>query len=155
MSGPELVAAYNKMAKANIKKFKDRATGLKRIAEFEKNGVAVVAPAAAKAPAKAAKEKVTKEPASASANKLAAEFGARPGSFREKLLIALDDHYGKSVALPVLLKAVYGSQNTENVGALGMVIKGALKTIEKNSLPYLLVKEKNAAKEVTYCLCPN
>ncbi len=53
-----------------------------------------------------------------------------------------------------LLKSVYGSKNTENAGALTMVIKGAQTMIDKNKLPYLLKKEKNEAKEVSHGLYP-
>lgn len=151
MTGPELVEAYNKRSgKPPIKKFKDKATGLAAMAKLdtEKAAIKKVAPATPKA------TKAAKEPKEASANKLAAEFGCRVGSFREKLIIALDDNYKKFVKTEDLLKAVYGSKNNENTGALTMVIKGAQTMIDKNKLPYELKKEKNDAKEISYGLWP-
>lgn len=149
MSGPELVAAYNKKSgKPPIKKFKDKATGLAAMAKLMSK------PSAATAPLSEIVRKVKPEPKEGSANKLAAEFGARVGSFREKLLIALDENYKKMVPVPELLKATYGSKNIENAGALTMVLKGAQTMIEKNELPYTLKKEKNEAKEISYGLFP-
>lgn len=152
MSLVELANAYNKISgKEPIKKFKDKATGLKRMAELQS------AKAAAKAVAPKLSEVVRRPkpaPKEGSANKRAAEFSARVGSFREKLLIALDESFKKMIPELELLKAVYGSKNTENAGALTMVIKGAQTTIEKNKLPYALKKEKNEAKEISYGLFP-
>lgn len=153
MSLVELAEAYNKVSgKEPIKKFKDKATGLKRMAEIQ------TAKAAAKQVAAANKSDVVrkpkKEPKEGSENKRAAEFGCRVGSFREKLIIALDENYRKMIPELDLLKAVYGSKNTENSGALGMVWKGAQTMIEKNKLPYELKKEKNDAKEVSFGLFP-
>ena len=159
MTGPELVAAYNKISgKPPIKKFKDKATGLAAMAKAQsaKAAAATVKSVAASTAGKLSEvvRKPKTAPKEGSANKLAAEFGARVGSFREKLLIALDDHYKKMVPELDLLKAVYGSKNTENSGALTMVIKGAQTMIEKNKLPYNLKKEKNEDKEVSFGLFP-
>lgn len=150
MSGPELVEAYNKVSgKPPIKKFKDKATGLAAMAKIESEKANRKKMSAAKGNGSA---KAPKEP---SANKLAAEFDARPGSFREKLLIAFDDNYRKFVKTKDLLKAVYGSMNLENTGALTMVIKGAQTTIEKKKLGYELRKEKDAdTKDISYGLWP-
>lgn len=136
MTGPELVEAYNKKSgKDPIKKFKDKATGLAAMAKLQ----------SAKPSAKLSDvvRKAAKAPKEGSENKRAAEFGARVGSYREKLIIALDASFKKMVPTEELLKAVYGSKNTENTGALTMVLKGAQTMIEKNKLPYLLKKEKN------------
>ncbi|HEX2614984.1 MAG TPA: hypothetical protein VHL10_05785 [Nitrososphaera sp.] len=148
MSGPELVAAYNKVSgKPPIKKFKDKATGLAAMAKIETEKAARKKISAAKG------DKKPSAPKEASANKLAAEFGARVGSFREKLLIAFDENYRKLVKTEDLLKAVYGSKNNENTGALTMVIKGAQTTIEKNKLAYELRKEKSEGV-ISYGLWP-
>ena len=53
-----------------------------------------------------------------------------------------------------LLKAVYGSKNNENTGALTMVLKGAQAMIEKNKLPYILKKEKDDAGKISHGLFP-
>lgn len=156
MNLAEMATAYNKISgKEPIKKFKDKATGLKRLAELtsKKNAEATVKKVAVatagklsdvvRKPQKAAKE--------GSENKRAAEFGARVGSFREKLIIALDESFKKQVKLEDLLKAVYGSKNNENAGALTMVLKGAQTTIDKNNLPYTLKKEK-VEGEISYGL---
>lgn len=148
MSGPELVEVYNKISgKPPIKKFKDRATALKRLAELQTAAAKSPPSPAASATSANSAEKI-------SDNKLAAEFGARPGTNRERLLKALDENYKKQVPILDLLKAVYGSKNLENTGALGMVIKGAEGTIKKHKLPYQLKREKNDAKEATIGLHP-
>ncbi len=152
MSGPELVEAYNKKSgKPPIKKFKDKATGLAAMAKLTTEKVAKATAAKVSA---VSKPKTAKEPKEGSTNKLAAEFGARVGSFREKLIIAFDESYRKLIKVEDLLKAVYGSKNNENTGALTMVIKGAQTMIEKNKLPYELKKEKNEAKELSFGLWP-
>lgn len=151
MTAGELVEAYNaKSGKDPIKKFRDRATALARLAALDNEKSQ--AKAATAKPEKNGKGESEQESGGGniSENKLAAEFKARIGSFREKLLIALDNSFGKQVPVAELLKEVYGSKNVDNVGALGMVIKGAMATIKKNKLPYELKKEKNEAKEVSY-----
>lgn len=155
MSLAELATAYNKVSgKEPIKKFKDKATGLKRMAELQSAKTVKTVAAATASKLSDVVRKPKAAPKEGSANKRAAEFGARVGSFREKLLIALDEHFKKMVSELDLLKAVYGSKNTENAGALTMVIKGAQIMIEKNKLPYILKKEKNEAKETSHGLFP-
>lgn len=157
MTPAELVAAYNKISgKPAIKKFRDKATGLARMAELTSKKNAEKATTTVKTVAAATAGKVAKakaEPKEGSTNKRAAEFGARVGSFREKLIIALDESYKKQVKTEDLLKAVYGSKNTENAGALTMVLKGAQIMIEKNKLPYTLKKEK-VEGEISHGLYP-
>ena len=155
MSGPELVAAYNKRSgKPAIKKFKDKATGLAAMAKLDTEKAAA-AKAAKSVSAAGDKPKTEKKEKEGSANKLAAEFKARVGSFREKLIIAFDENYRKFVAVPDLLKAVYGSKNLENTGALTMVVKGAETMITKSKLPYELKKDKNKdTKEISFGLWP-
>jgi hypothetical protein len=157
MNLAELAAAYNKISgKPPIKKFKDKATGLKRMAELKSKPSPVKTEAAVNGVSKLSEvvRKPKKEPKESSANKLAAEFGARVNTNRERLIIALDEHYRKMVSELDLLKAVYGSKNTENSGALGMVFKGMKTMIEKNKLPYVLKEEKNEAKEKSFGLFP-
>ena len=155
MTGPELVEAYNKKSgKPPIKKFKDKATGLAAMAKLTTEAKAT---ATVKSVAVATADKLpkaAKAPKEGSSNKRAAEFGARVGSFREKLIIALDENFKKMIPELDLLKAVYGSKNTENAGALTMVLKGAQIMIDKNKLPYILKKEKNEAKEISHGLYP-
>lgn len=151
MSGPELVEAYNKKSgKPPIKKFKDKATGLAAMAKLATKPSAAAASKSLSETVRRPAPAIVKE---GSTNKLAAEFGARVGSFREKLIIALDESYRKLVPIAELLKAVYGSKNNENTGALTMVIKGAQTMIEKNKLPYVLKKEKNEG-EISFGLWP-
>lgn len=155
MSGPELVEAYNKISgKPPIKKFKDRATALKRLAELQTAAAAKAPPSPSVRATASATAPGTKSTDKTSDNKLAAEFGARSGTNREKLLVALADNFKKQVPVLDLLKAVYGSKNLENTGALGMVLKGAEATIKKHKLPYLVKKEKNDANEPTIGLHP-
>ena len=52
------------------------------------------------------------------------------------------------VALPDLLKAVYGSKNEENRGALLMVMKGLV--IMASAAGYEVKKEKNNEGETTF-----
>lgn len=151
MSLTELAEAYNKISgKEPIKKFKDKATGLKRMAELQ----TAKAAAKAAAPKSDTVRKPKAAPKEGSENKRAAEFGCRVGSFREKLIIALDEHFEKMVSTDDLLKAVYGSKNNENTGALTMVLKGAQAMIEKNKLPYILKKEKDDAGKISHGLFP-
>jgi len=149
MSLTELAEAYNKISgKDPIKKFKDKATGLKRMAEAQSaKAAAAAAKPASDVVRKPKKEKVGSE------NKLAAEFNARVGTNREKVIIALDENFKKQVPINTLLKAVYGSQNQENIGALKMVISGVPIMIDKYKLPYELKKEKVDGTE-TYGLYP-
>jgi hypothetical protein len=75
-----------------------------------------------------------------SGSKLAAEFKARPGTFRRKLLVALEKSFGKQVAISELCMAVYGSDS--KIGPLMMCLNGAILTIVKEGLPYEIKKEK-------------
>lgn len=110
---------------------------------------------AKKAPKAKKVTKTTTKEVAVSSNKRAAEFGCRVGSFREKLLIALDENYRKMVAVPRLLKAVYGSQNIENTGKLNMVLKGALGMITGSKLAYEIKKAKDEeTKEISFGLYP-
>lgn len=216
MSGPQLIAEYNKMAEGSVgyendvkpvKRFKDALSGIKRcealylLIKTSKEGsvatkgedlmttnddetqetvkeenVAVVEKVErkAKVPKKAAtakkaktakkeaapkKAKAAKEKANGSdvkQEKIAVEFGARPNSYREKLLVTLYSNFRKQVPMSQLLKGVYGNMNTENKGALNMVKKGMLETIKKEKLPYQVKKEKNTeTKEISFGLYPN
>lgn len=107
-------------------------------------------------PAKTEKKAVATNGSGVKQEKIAVEFDARAGSYREKLLVTLHNGFRKQVTVNALLKGVYGNMNTENKGALMMVMKGALATIKKNRLPYQIKKEKNAeTKEISFGLYPN
>jgi hypothetical protein len=153
MSLAELATAYNKISgKEPIKKFKDKATGLKRMAELQSAKTVKTVAAATASKLSEVVRKPKAAPKEGSANKRAAEFGCRVGTAREKLVIALDANYKKMVPALDLVKTVYGSKNIEKIGSLDMVVKGAQKMIDKNKLPYILKKEKNEAKEVSHGL---
>jgi hypothetical protein len=137
MNGSQLVAEYNRRASANgakpVKRFATRKAALKRIASL-------------KAPSKAPKEDKR--------SKIGVEFNVRNGTNREKLLEALYGSYKKPMTKRDLLKSVYGSASEDNKGAVQMVMKGLNVMITKGKLPYKIVKEKNAQKEITFALCP-
>lgn len=172
MSGPELVAAYNVMAKSEsgvalmartVNRFPDAKTGIARCEALassirarkaglggtteeatEEDDMAKKAKkTAAKKTAKVKSAKIAKvkavDPKQA---KISVEFGCRYGTNKEKLLLALHEDYRKMVPTAKLLKAVYGSQNTENTGALLMVLQGVTVAIENGKLPYEVRKER-------------
>lgn len=167
MSGPELVAMFNKMAESatgkelgirTVTRFADTQSGIKRCEmlassiKARKSGLAQ----------KGDEDMATKKKAAAPAKKTEAakdngkskivnEFGAK--GVRAKILDAMGSK--KMVPIAALLKAAYGSQNTENKGALMMSIRGAEATIKKNRLPYQIKKEKNPeTKEISLGLYP-
>lgn len=177
MSGAELVSAYNKMAGSaegvalqtrTVTRFADQATAVKRCLALassikaRKEGlkgtsekdVPAAKPVSTAAPAKKPAT-VKKEGAKPVQTGIAAEFEARAGTIREKLLLALHANFKKQVPLNTLLKATYGNLNTENKGALMMSMKGALLTIKNKKLPYEIKKEKvPETKELTFGLYP-
>jgi hypothetical protein len=174
MTGPALVSAYNEMANSALGKelgakpvtrFSDQPAGVKRCLTLassikaRQEGLAAIKPTVVEDTEVTTKAKKVKKvngvsKTSASANKRAAEFGARPGTVREKILIALDDNYRKMVPLKTLLKAAYGRVDDEDKGALSMSLKGANDTIKKGKLPYQIKKAKDEAKEISYGLYP-
>jgi len=183
MKGPQLVAAYNKMAEElklkPVARFSAHPVGVKRCQELaarvKNTPVLELVPPAAIEEAKSTKKEesdVTKKKTTMSAkakakrpaaakksdvpdnrSKIAIEFGARLGTVRQKLLDKLHENYRKMVDQNVLLKACYGSMNIENVGALNMSVKGALKTIKDEKLGYEIRKEKSD-KGVSFGLYP-
>jgi hypothetical protein len=89
------------------------------------------------------------------ATKIAAEFGARPDTLRERLVNALGRRYRKQVASAELVKIVYGSAAKDaSHGSLMMIVKGAQGMIVKRKLPYVIKKERNGAGEITLGLHP-
>jgi hypothetical protein len=99
---------------------------------------------------KVAKVKTPKS-AKKATNGIAAEFGCRAGSIREKLLLAL--HGEKSVMLKHLMAKLYGNQSAEHRGPTIMVLKGLEGMIKKGKLPYSVVKTKDPdTKEISYAL---
>jgi len=89
------------------------------------------------------------------ATKIAAEFGCRPDTLRERLVNALGRRYRKQVASEQLIKAVYGARSKHaSHGSLMMIVKGAQSMIAKRKLPYVIKKERNDAGAITLGLYP-
>lgn len=142
MTGPELVAAFNVMAMSEaglasgvrvVARFPDTATGVKRCETLAKLvGSYSEAPKTATVKPKKISSKVT-EPQQ---RPIAVEFGARNGTNREKLILALHANYRKMVPVNKLAEAVYGAADKHNEGALMMVMKGVYAMIATNKLPY-------------------
>lgn len=79
-------------------------------------------------------------------------FEAREGSKRGTLLATLAEKQGKQVALPTILKALYGSAD-EGRAKLTMVLRGLQASIDKDKLPFAIHKAKNEASgEATFGL---
>ena len=70
-------------------------------------------------------------------------FKARKGTHRYDALACLARNFGKPVSRAKLIAAVYGADADEKafIGALGMCLEGARKSIVKFGLPYRVVKE--------------
>lgn len=70
-------------------------------------------------------------------------FKAIKGTHRYDALMCLARNFGKPVSRAKLIAAVYGADADEKaqVGALGMCLEGARKSIKKLDLPYRVVKE--------------
>ena len=89
------------------------------------------------------------------ATKIAAEFGCRPDTLRERLVNALGRRYRKQVASGQLIKAVYGARSKHaSHGSLMMIVKGAQGMIVKRKLRYVIKKARNGAGEITLGLHP-
>lgn len=132
MSLVELAEAYNKISgKPPIKKFKDRAAGLKRLEQHEMTT--------------ATKEVKAALPARAAAPKkegIAADFEFRAGSPREKLLLVFNEHLNKLVQVEKLASQVLGSKSTDNVKMISTLLAGVLWRIKVSKLAYEVKKEK-------------
>lgn len=90
-----------------------------------------------------------------SLDKVLASFGAREGTNKAKAIACFYENRNKTVATSVLVKAVYGKTVTdESRGAIKMVINGIKATMEKEKLPFELLKEKGGKddKEICYGL---
>ena len=146
MNGTELVAAYNVLAprvgEKPVAKFSDLKTGVRRLKELQGKSKQS-ATATTKKEEKAAPKNDTHE-------RMLFDFDVRKGTNREKVLNKLWENKGKPVNRKELLKAVYGNQSEENVGALNMVFKGLLDKLNKSKLPYTITKAKTEDKEITY-----
>lgn len=68
-------------------------------------------------------------------------FKAIKGTHRYEALTCLARNFGKPVSRAKLLTAVYGDADKSRVGALGMCLEGARKSIVKFGLPFRVVKE--------------
>lgn len=136
MKTAELVALYNERAASAgcnpVKKFADRATAEKRVAEIM---------AATKAKTNGHAETIPTDE----------EFGCRDGSNRAKALAALRAGKGKPVARAAVLTAVYGAAHKELRGPLNMVLKGLEVAIESYRLPYVLTRSREN-KEIYFAL---
>lgn len=144
MSGPELVAEHNRLRPDKpVKRFKDRAAGMKAVQKL------LASVSGAQASSAAEKETVEGDKGvRVMSGKLIEEFGVRAESNRAKVLTQLV--IGKAIKRAALLKAVYGSGNEKNVGALSMVFKGLEQTIKAEKLPYEIKRTKDDNKEVSY-----
>jgi len=147
MSGPELVTAYNKLAEQAtgvkpVTRFADRVSGLKRVKEL-----ALTISSGQKGGAPEPKKAESGDSDMTALEKKIEAFEVRSGTNREKVLKKLLPNLGKQIPQGELLKAAYGSQNTENTGALAMVMKGIKDVIQKKKLPYVLTRDR---KEKTY-----
>jgi hypothetical protein len=113
MTGPELVAEYNRLSPAKtVKRFASHADGVKRVARLAGGD------GAAKTKAK------TKRAGTDGQKPISVEFGSRPGTNQERLLLSLHSRLGRQVPVGTVLKEVYGSANEKNLGALAMVVRG-------------------------------
>lgn len=150
LSGPELLTAYNVLAKKaglkHVARFSDRKAAIRRCLALS---ASPPAPAGKNTPSTS--PAVPASPPGTKETRILAEFKARAGTNRETLLRVMIASFGKQVNLAELMKAVYNSTDEKNRGALGMVMKGAYAMIEKRKLPYRIVREKKE-KEVTYGL---
>lgn len=116
--------------------------------KWEKNGTiqtvinAWLRPAAAKeksaAPTDAPRKSVSEKTATTKTRQKA-NGEVKWSKNRTALLNCLQGTPGEFVSEELLLKAVYVSKNLKNCGALKMVIKGFLMTVEKHQLPMKLV----------------
>lgn len=92
---------------------------------------------------------------SLSLDRFLAAFGVREGTNKAKLVTLFYENRNKTVALSEITKKVYGKTVTEEAkGAIKMVINGVVKTMEKEKLPFKLIKEKGGKddKEICYGL---
>jgi hypothetical protein len=89
------------------------------------------------------------------ATKIAAEFGCRPDTLRERLVNALGRRYRKQTPSAELVKLVYGAAAKDaSHGSLMMIVKGAQGMIAQRKLRYVIKKARNGAGEITLGLYP-
>lgn len=174
LSGPELVAAYNAMAAMPavsgivtvrpVTKFRDHATGVKRCSQMaalvaDNGGVvpqvrpATTAAAAAVPSPDVADKKPARKPDPETTPQrprgIAEEFDFRVGSSREKLLLTLNDSFGRQVPLATLAKDVLGTASAANQKAIETTMRGLPWRINESRLKYRIKREKKDGK-VTY-----
>jgi hypothetical protein len=144
MSLSELVVMYNQMANSPVGKscglkavqnFRDKATGVRRCTGAE---VQIRAAAHAESKPIVDSERPKKEKGA---------FGVRVGTNRDKLIQLMLKLPPKTAY--ELAQELYG--DADKVGAMKMVMKGIIVSIEKGQLPYKIVKEKGS-KGTTYAL---
>jgi hypothetical protein len=150
MSLSELVVMYNQMANSPVgqscglkavQNFRDKATGVRRCTGAE---VQIRAAAHAEKPV-ATKSKPIVD--SERPKKEKSAFGVRAGTNRDKLIQLMLKLPPKTAH--ELAQELYG--DADKVGAMKMVMKGIIVSIEKGQLPYKIVKEKGS-KGTTYAL---
>lgn len=157
MNGPELIAAYNAMARS----IEGGALGAREIGRFSNKEIGIKR---CKALAEAIKARVTElEVGSAQLHQDPAElldipaellqeaaFPARGSSLRTRLFNLLMDNINEQVSTSELVRSLYGDTRSD-AGALGGVMKGVAEVIQKNNLGYQIRKNKNG-REVSYGL---
>lgn len=130
MSGPELVALFNKHSDKKVKRFATRDAGLKRVKALNL---------------------ASSSPASPDAGPLKS-FGAREGTNLEKLINKFLHNVNTPITVTVLMQSVYGKATKDYKGKLMMVMNGVKAAIKKNRLPYEVVKTR-VDKENHFALC--
>lgn len=81
------------------------------------------------------------KPVKVAPSQITEAFKAIKGTHRYDALMCLARNFGKPVSRAKLLTAVYGDDDKARIGALGMCLEGARKSIKKLNLPYRVVKE--------------
>lgn len=74
---------------------------------------------------------------------IAKKFNARPGTIREKLINTMTISFGKKVSATDIQVALYSAPSPSARAALNMVMRGIAVMIEKEKLPYEIVREKS------------
>lgn len=145
MSGPELAERYNAIARElglePVKKFRDRATALRRLAAIQ-NGIGVVP-----------KPETKPRLAPADVADLVKAFAFRSGSSREKVITSLAESLGRQVAEEALVRAA-GSRAELDNALRGIAWRCSdHPTNKRDRMRYRLAKEKTDGK-TTYGLHP-
>jgi hypothetical protein len=114
-----------------------------------KTSAKTVAPKTSKPAAKPA----VKVPATL-ADKVREEWGTRPGTNLENLVLLLNANKGKPILMSEITKKMYGKLDESNRNKVKMVLQGLNVTIEAYELPYAKVALVGRGEEATLCLAP-